>query len=114
QSRKITEEQCSMARWIRTVETNCRDKTREAEFNDWYNNVHLPDMLKCPVVVTTRRYERRDPKEDEAKYFAIYEIETDAIEDGLATFNDHVHSLREKGRMSDLVELVSRAIFQQI
>ena len=53
-----------MARWIRTVETNCRDKTREAEFNDWYSNVHLPDMLKCPVVVATKRYERRDPKED--------------------------------------------------
>jgi len=103
-----------MARWIRTVETNCRDKTREAEFNDWYSNVHLPDMLKCPVVVATMRYERRDPKEDEAKYFAIYEIETDDIEYGLTAYNAHVQSLREKGRISDLVEVVSRAAFRQI
>ena len=103
-----------MTRWIRTVETNCQDETRDAEFNDWYNNVHLPDMLKCPVVVATRRYQRRDPEEGEAKYFAIYEIETDDIEDGLATFNAHVQSLREKERISDLVEVVSRAAFRQI
>ncbi len=103
-----------MARWIRTVQTNCRDKTRDAEFNDWYSNVHLPDMLKCPVVVAIMRYERRDPKGDEAKYLAIYEIETDDIEDGLAVFNSHVQSLREKGRISELVEVVSRAAFQQI
>ena len=103
-----------MARWIRTVQTNCRDKTRDAEFNDWYSCVHLDDMLKCPVVVAAKRYQRMDPKEGEAEYLAIYEIETEDIEKGMEAYTDYVQSLREKGRISDLVEVVSLAIFKQV
>jgi len=103
-----------MAKWIRIVETRCRDKTRQAEFNDWYDNIHLVDMLQCPIVVAARRYQRINAKEGEADYLAIYEIETEDIAQGLATWAAHVQSLREKGRMSDLAEVVSLANFQQI
>lgn len=103
-----------MTKWIRIVETRCSDKTREAEFNDWYSYVHLDDMLKCPVVVAAKRYQRMDPKEGEAEYLAIYEIETEDIEKGMETYTAHVQSLREKGRISDLVEVVSLAIFKQV
>lgn len=103
-----------MAKWIRIVETSCKDKTREAEFNDWYTRVHLKDMLKCPVVVAARRYQKMDPKEGEAKYLAIYEIETEDIAKGMEAFTAYVQSLREKGRISDLVEVMSLAIFKQI
>ena len=103
-----------MTKWIRIVETRCSDKMREAEFNDWYSCVHLDDMLKCPVVVAAKRYQRMDPKEGEAEYLAIYEIETEDIEKGMETYTTHVQSLREKGRISDLVEVVSLAIFKQV
>ena len=103
-----------MTKWIRIVETRCKDKTREAEFNNWYSNMHLDDMLKCHIVVAARRYRRTDPGEDEGEYLAIYEIETEDIEEDMETYTAYVQSLREEGRISDLLELVSIATFKQI
>ena len=74
-----------MARWIRIAETNCKDKAREDEFNEWYNKVHIPLLFKSPLgVVAASRYERIDPKEGQGKYLAIYEIETDDMEQAMA------------------------------
>ena len=32
------------------------DPEREAQWNEWYDNVHLPDALACPGVLSGRRY----------------------------------------------------------
>jgi len=32
------------------------DREVEAEWNRWYDTVHLPDALKCPGVLRGRRY----------------------------------------------------------
>ena len=32
------------------------DATVEADWNTWYDTVHLPDALKCPGVLRGRRY----------------------------------------------------------
>ena len=37
-----------MERWLLALETNCTDPAREKEFNHWYDNVHLPDVLATP------------------------------------------------------------------
>lgn len=103
-----------MARWIHLVHTNCREQAREAEFNDWYSNTHLADMLRCPGVVSARRYRREDVGEGEAKYLAIYEIEAEDIERAMRAYFAYVQSLRERGRISGLVEIVSRATFKEI
>lgn len=103
-----------MTKWIRTVETNCQDQSRDAEFNDWYNNVHIPDMLKLTEVVAVTRYERKDLKLGEAKYLTIYEIETDDIGQTMNTWDALVQSLTKKGRMSNLVDLVSKSVLKQI
>ena len=56
---------------------------RDEEFNDWYTNVHLTDVLKLPGVVAAQRYRLGDvqhrPGPFEWKYMAIYEIEIDDI-----------------------------------
>ena len=43
-----------MGRYSWFVFTNCTPGD-DAEFNDWYNNVHVPDLLKVPGVVACRR-----------------------------------------------------------
>ena len=43
---------------IVTVEV---DPAVEAEWNRWYDAVHLPDALKCPGVVRGRRYVSSGP-----------------------------------------------------
>ncbi|MGE3775250.1 MAG: hypothetical protein AB7I32_20170 [Gammaproteobacteria bacterium] len=53
---------------------------REREFNEWYTNVHLREVLDIPGFVAARRFELspaqmggRGPQ----RYLAIYEIEGD-------------------------------------
>ena len=58
----------------------------EAEWNRWYDTVHLPDALKCPGVKRGRRYvssgeisESRDGKTERVArriYTTIYELDS--------------------------------------
>jgi hypothetical protein len=68
-----------MERWINILETNC-DPTREAEYNAWYDGIHLPDVLKTPGFVRARRYETREFRDGRGKYMALYNIDTEDIE----------------------------------
>jgi hypothetical protein len=56
---------------------------REAEFNDWYTNRHLEDVLDIPGIVAAQRFKitdaQRAPKPLPYNYLAIYEIETDDL-----------------------------------
>ena len=66
-----------MNKIVFVVESNCADPAREDEFNEWYNNIHVPDVLEMSGVLRGSRYVRMNPSEGQAKYLAIYEIETD-------------------------------------
>lgn len=43
----------------------------EAEFNEWYDREHVPQLLTIPGVLTGRRFQAVDGK---PKYIAIYEL----------------------------------------
>jgi hypothetical protein len=43
----------------------------EADFNRWYDEIHLPEMLACPGWLSARRYTALDGG---PKYVAVYEI----------------------------------------
>lgn len=53
---------------------------RDAEFNEWYTNTHLSDVLAVPGIVSAQRYVladfQRGANPQPYKYLAIYEIET--------------------------------------
>lgn len=68
-----------MQKWINLIETNC-DPAREAEFNDWSDTVHVPDVLRTPGFVRARRYVQKEFRDGRGKYLAIYDIETDDID----------------------------------
>ncbi|MFC1947442.1 DUF4286 family protein [Chloroflexota bacterium] len=102
-----------MARYILEVRTNCKDPEKEAEYNDWYNNIHLPDVLETHGVVRATRYEATDPTEDEAKFIAIYEIETDDIDTFMNVLSENVQKKREAGRMNDLLVRTHRGVYKQ-
>lgn len=59
---------------------------REDEFNDWYDRVHLPDLLATPGVVGARRVVLSEvqartavspPRGDQ--YLALYELDADDL-----------------------------------
>jgi hypothetical protein len=51
----------------------------EEEFNRWYNEEHLPEVMACPGFRSARRYECT---EGQPRYLAIYELDD---EDALRT-----------------------------
>ncbi len=49
------------------------DSDKEADFNDCYDNEHVPALLKVPGVLSANRY---CAEEGSPKYIAVYEIES--------------------------------------
>lgn len=72
-----------MGRYVFTVHSNPVEG-REDEYNDWYSNRHLQDLLACPGIISARRLTLADQQVRAApqpfKYFSLYEIETDDLQ----------------------------------
>jgi hypothetical protein len=49
----------------------------EAAYNDWYNTVHVPDLLQITGVQWARRFKVLKSKRADWPYLAAYEFETD-------------------------------------
>lgn len=103
-----------MGKWILVVETSCSDPARESEFNEWYDKIHLPDVMETHGFIKTTRYVNPQPSEGKAKFFAAYEIETDNIDKFMKTNSDNLARKRAAGRFSDLLVIVSRGLYKQI
>lgn len=54
---------------------------REDEYNAWYDETHVHDILAIPGVQSARRFDAvpQSPNAPPAPYLAIYEIEADDI-----------------------------------
>ena len=55
---------------------------REDEYNDWYDNRHMDDVLSIPGFVRVQRFEDAASLSTESsgfKYLSIYEIDSDDI-----------------------------------
>jgi hypothetical protein len=103
-----------MERWLLTVESNCADPSREGEFNKWYDTIHLADMLETPGVVGASRYENSNPAEGQGKFLAMYEIETENLEQTMAAVGEKVNKVIEQGRMSELAVILGGGLYRQI
>jgi antibiotic biosynthesis monooxygenase (ABM) superfamily enzyme len=65
------------ARILMQVRVNIAPEKEQA-FNEWYNNVHVPEILACPGFLSGRRFRRISG--DEIRYMALYELESlDAV-----------------------------------
>jgi len=50
---------------------------KDAEYNDWYTNTHLGDVLRVKGFTGARRYKLDETAEGTHAYMALYEMETD-------------------------------------
>ena len=103
-----------MERWILVAETNCSTPSKEKEYNHWYDTVHIPDILETPGIFRATRYENSEPPEGKGKFLAIYEVETEDIEQTSASMGEIVTRKWEQGRMSELVVPVSATFYKQM
>jgi hypothetical protein len=58
---------------------------REAAFNQWYNEKHLPELLEMPEITAARRYRLAQEQmpgmsESANRYLAVYEVEAESPE----------------------------------
>ncbi|MGH9344818.1 MAG: hypothetical protein ACRD19_13795 [Terriglobia bacterium] len=87
-----------MAKYTFVVLTN-PTAGKETEYNEWYNQTHLPDVLNVPGLVCAQRFKLADSqmgKNNPYNYLALYEIETDDLPGVLK-------EMRERGGTADMV-----------
>lgn len=73
-----------MPKGIMVVQSDPAEPSREDEYNDWYDNTHVPEICAVPGFVSARRYKVHRPAADgdgwpAQAYLAIYEIDADDL-----------------------------------
>jgi hypothetical protein len=68
-----------MPKGIMVVQSRPSDPAREDEFNKWYSQTHLPELLSVPGFAAARRYKMQGADPSARPYLAIYELEADDL-----------------------------------
>ena len=92
-----------MAKGVILVETRPSSPDREQEYNAWYDEVHIPELLALDGIVAARRLR---PVDGKGPYVALYELDGDdlqAILDNMIANAGQLH-------MSDALQLDPRPI----
>src|SRR5947207_10711654 len=81
------ERRSTMAKYTFVVLTN-PTPGKDAEYNRWYNEQHIPDVLQASGFVCAQRFRLADTQmggdtNNAYKYLALYEIETDDLKASL-------------------------------
>jgi hypothetical protein len=69
----------------------------EDEFNDWYTNVHLAEVIQPAGFVAAQRFKiaNTDPAQEGSSYLAIYELETDDLDAAIAALKEDAPNRHE-------------------
>ena len=73
---------------ILAVLTNRRIDVPDKAFNDWYSNIHIPEVVGTGLFQKANRYKLVRSDQDAPQYAAVYETELDPKEaaDGLLKY----------------------------
>ena len=99
---------------INIVGTTCTPADEE-KFNKWYNEVHIPMILKSKKVQAVARYKVTGETSDRPRYIAIYKFasrkDLEDMEKG-PEFGDAIKEMRET--WGQKIEVSSRVIYELI
>jgi hypothetical protein len=62
----------------------CTDPTRVDEWDRWYDDVHVPDMLSCGAFSTMSRWRRAAPRAVGPNHLTLYDVATPTVEEAVA------------------------------
>jgi hypothetical protein len=70
-----------MQKHVMVMRAECFPGTEDA-FNDWYQNVHLAEVVRVEGFVSAQRYQlgETDPPQEGSTYLVLYELETDDLQ----------------------------------
>jgi hypothetical protein len=87
---------------------------KEDEYNRWYNEIHIPEILSVPGITSARRFRvkvAQIPGAATAKYVAIYEVETDNLGVTLKALGEATGEVIEALDQSASGTIVAKEIF---
>jgi hypothetical protein len=61
----------------------CTDPTRVAEWDEWYDDVHVPDMLSCGAFSAMSRWRRVTPLGVGANHLTLYDVATPTVDEAV-------------------------------
>ena len=99
---------------IRLTLTRCMDQPHEAEFNEWYDTTHLPDILGSGLATYGTRFADSDHESGNPEYLALYELPRTDLERINQAFADQVRHLHERGRMFPHFQIARRSMWRRI
>ncbi|MCB0971534.1 MAG: hypothetical protein KDA97_08465 [Acidimicrobiales bacterium] len=82
--------------------TMANDLAREEEWNQWYDAVHVPDMMEADAFSATTRWERLDRTEFGPNFWTLYDVELPDVSEAVARSGAVMPGIIERGRLSDL------------
>lgn len=108
--------------WIYLVKTEPSDPVREAEFNAWYDDIDIPDVLAVPDFRRARRAVGLNAplvsdvrlKADDGKYAAFYDIETDEIDKSIIDLYVAARKMNALGRSTDALRVVEANYYRRL
>ena len=92
-----------MAKHVLVVYTNAA-KGRDDDFNDWYDNIHIGEVLALPGFLSAQRFRVGDTQmgpPPSHRYLALYEFEADSLADVSRSFIENAGKMK----MSDAIDL---------
>ena len=116
------------------IESRCIDPQREQEFNAWYDDVHIPDLLDTGLFSAAYRFAsvaegrivgpgvpdgaaRPVPGSGVSApttYLAIHEIDGSPVARTAEFARTHQPRLRAAGRLSDIIEVTWRGVYRTV
>ncbi len=61
----------------------CNDPAREAEWDSWYDDQHVPDMLSCGAFGAISRWRRTPSAHVGSNFLTLYDVSTDTVDEAV-------------------------------
>ena len=97
------------------VGSNFSNPGREEEFEDWYTNSVVPDVVALPGFVAGARYQIiGEPRQNEGQYFVHYVLEADDMRAAADNLWKTIAEWRAQGHGFEGLQLVYTAVYEAI
>src|SRR5262249_47343306 len=109
--------------WLMMVRTVNTDPTKEREFNAWYDDIDIPDVLKVPGYWRGRRGRTKQLKappgprtaqpQEQGDSPALYNIESSAMDKTIIDMLMATWKMLSEGRDTPLLKVTERVYYHQ-
>jgi hypothetical protein len=76
----------------------CNDPARVAEWDQWYDEEHVPDMLGCGVFAAMSRWRREPAAPVGPNHLTLYDVATDTVDEAVRRSSARLGEIVAAGR----------------